>query len=109
MGHYDESLSLWQEVARRNANLPMAYRSIGKIYYMSGEYMQAMEQFRLCEDRDSYSQAYREVRKTFVRENLLWLLAGVLAAVVVLNRLIHWFLIYTGARPRRERRRGRRG
>ena len=108
-GHYDESLSLWQQVARRNANLPMAYRSIGKIYYMSGEYTQAMEQFRLCEDRDSYSQAYREVRKAFVRENLLWLLLGGLAAVVVLNRLVHGFLVYTGARPRRERRRRRRG
>ena len=28
----------------------MTYRSMGKIYYMSGAYSQAMEQFKLCED-----------------------------------------------------------
>lgn len=103
-GNYEESLLLWQEVKSRNANLPMAYRSMGKIYYMSGDYSQAVEQFKLCEDREGYSQAYREIRKEFVRKNLLWMVLGGLLAGFLISRLTGWFLVYTGARPRPERR-----
>lgn len=104
-GNYEDSLRLWQEVKCRNANLPMTYRSMGKIYYMSGAYSQAMEQFKLCEDREGYSQAYREIRKDFVRKNLLWMFLGGILVLFLINRLVAWFLVYTGARLRPERRR----
>ena len=84
-GLYEQAIGPWQEVLTLNGNNYYAHASLGKAYYDKGDYTQAMEQFRLGNDRAGYSKAYKEQRTEFIRRHfalfsilLLLLLAGLL-------------------------------
>lgn len=103
-GEYQESMALWQALLQQNSHLSLAYQSIGKALLQQQQYAQAMTYFERGNDREGYSDALREYRKTFIRANALWLallLAAAVGGLYVLVRLVRRRLGF--ARPRRRR------
>lgn len=87
-GNYMESVELWQNVLRKNANCRIAYKSIGKAYMQQGQYKEAMTYFENADDKEGYSDAWAEYRKQLIRDNLLWVILGFLAIVIILVMVI---------------------
>jgi len=54
-------------------------------------YEEALTSFRLAEDRDGYSDAYWNIRNEWLQNNMVWLIVGVIALLVIrsLLRLLH--------------------
>ncbi len=78
-GNYDQSTKAWETVLAMNVNFDLAYGGIGRAYFMSKEYEEAMKYFKLANDRKNYSKAFQNHRRQ-VLENIfgfvaLWLLA----------------------------------
>lgn len=84
-GLYEESIEPWQEVVRRNSNYLLAYTGLGKAYYQLGEYDRAMYYYRLANDRENYSDAYKEASLQRMRDSFgtIVLAAALIAAAAV--------------------------
>lgn len=89
-GDYKKSAELWSEALTQNANYDMAYSGLGKASYRDGDYKEAMGLFKLGNNTDWYSRAYKEYRKTVVAKwfapaavAVAVLAVGILAAVKI--------------------------
>ena len=82
-GLYPQSILPWQEVLRLDNNYAMAYRGLGKAYYQMEDYPRAMEAFRLGNDKQGYSDAYKEYSLLKIRANMGYILGGIVLAAVV--------------------------
>lgn len=100
-GLYEEAEELWQEVLRINSNNTLAYKSIGKAYLQREEYKEALNYLELGQDRTAYSIAYREYRKDFVRQNLLWLLLGTVAGLAVFICIVRFLMRKLGVQRKK--------
>ncbi len=67
-GLYSDAEPLWREVLRYNANSDIAHVGIGKVYYMNGQYKEAMNEFKLANDRENYSRSYELYRKRLYKK-----------------------------------------
>ena len=85
---YDDILTVWEEIRAANMNFDLAYIGMGRAYYNSGRYEEAMKCFRLVNDVQSYSAAYKEYRALRM-EN--WLPLLILAAAAAVAGLILFF------------------
>ncbi|NLW56556.1 MAG: hypothetical protein GX050_08085, partial [Firmicutes bacterium] len=81
-GRYDEAAQQWKSILRYNANFDLGYTGIGKALFLKGEYKEAMDNFRLANNRPDYSKAYRLYRKEVIGKNFGWIMFGLLLAVV---------------------------
>ncbi|MBQ2793852.1 MAG: YIP1 family protein [Clostridia bacterium] len=79
---YSESIGYWQEVLQRNSNFDLAYIGIGKALFSQGEYKEAYEILQNAYETVYASKAYVEMRKQFIRNNILWLLPLLLILIV---------------------------
>lgn len=82
-GAYEE----WQEVLRYNANSEFAYIGIGKAYLRESRYKEAMEYFKLGNNRKYYTRAFQFYRKELMQQYF----GGFMAVILV---LVGIFLIY---------------
>ena len=72
-GLYDKSGETWQEVMNLNGNYDLAYIGIGRSLLRQERYKEAMEYFELKWDDENYSRAFKQYRKVWVEENILWI------------------------------------
>ncbi|MDF2943054.1 MAG: integral rane protein [Herbinix sp.] len=72
-GLYEESLESWTEVLRLNQMSVLAHNGVGKAYLHAERYEEAMEHFKVSGDRKFYSEAYWEVRNTWIQNNLKYI------------------------------------
>ena len=77
-GKWDEATAHFEEVLRLCANLETAYVGIGKNKLMQEEYEEAMRYFKLGNNREFYSRAYKGHRSIVMKENF-----GVIAVIAV--------------------------
>ena len=89
-GLYAEADPAWREVLLYNANSDLAHVGIGKVYYLNGQYENAMKEFKLANDRENYSKSYALYRKDVIRDNF-GLGATVLVVLFVLIFIIRKF------------------
>lgn len=82
-GKYQQSEALWREVAQMDSMFLYANKGLGAAYYKQDKFVKAMESYRLALDREGYSDAFVELRNRWVRENIGWLLGGVLGVVLI--------------------------
>lgn len=85
MGNFAESNAAWMKVLQMNNHFPLAYDGLGMAQLRQKNYAQAMEYFRLANNRDYYSKAFAHYRKQVIEENFLWIFLGIglLAAATV--------------------------
>ena len=85
-GKWDDATAHFEEVLRLCGNLETAYTGIGKNKLMQEEYEEAMRCFKLGNNREFYSKAYKGYRSIVMKENF-----GIIAAVaVVLIGAVLW-------------------
>lgn len=83
-GLYLEGEQYWQEVIRYNSTFTLSYRALARANMKKGNYKQALQQFKLAEDREGYSDAYWEIRNIWLRSNFKYIIIAAAAAAVVL-------------------------
>lgn len=86
-GLYQESLEKWNEVLRLNQMSVLAHNGVGKAYLHAEEYQEAMDHFKVSGDREYYSEAYWEVRNTWIQGDLRYIVI-----MIVLFYLINFFI-----------------
>ena len=89
--NYEESLSLWEEIIKRNNNCDLAYYKAGYCLYRMQDYRRAMEYFELVNAKEIYSEARVKQTQIDMNENFE-LYATVAAAVVVVAAGLWLFL-----------------
>ncbi len=91
-GDYEREAEIWEEVKREYIGSELAYLGLGKAEFTLKNYTAAMENFKLANNKEYYSKAYKAYRKDWGYKNIGWLLgaAAVLCAgVAVLVRTTH--------------------
>lgn len=83
-GEYEASVEYWNTVLQMNSNSEMAYAGIGKACEENEQFEKAMEYYRLANDREGYSTAYREVRKTVLKQWFPLIFALVIIGIALL-------------------------
>lgn len=82
-GDYIQAGELLDKVLEYNSHSYYASLYRGKVYMRTGNYEAAAEQFRLAGEKEEYSEAFWEIRNTFLMENAMWILMGIIAFVIV--------------------------
>lgn len=88
-GLYVESEQYWQQVLQMNSAFSLAHIAVGQAYYKQQEYKQALQEFKLANDIEGYSQAFWEIR-----HELLGIYIADILFVVLLVCLGLYLLIY---------------
>ncbi len=78
-GNWDAATAHFEEVLRLCANLETAYTGIGKNKLMQEDYEAAMRYFKLGNNHEFYSRAYKGYRTIVMKDNF-----GVIAVIAVL-------------------------
>lgn len=87
-GKYDEAEGPWKTVLKYDANSELAHIGLGKVHYLSGNYKEALEEFKLGNDRNNYSRTYKLYRDDMIRDNfaLIVFLVILLMAILVVYK-----------------------
>ncbi len=96
-GMYEEALTQWNKVLKLNQMSVLAHSGVGKAYLHAEHYAEAMEHFKVSGDREFYSQAYWEVRNSWIQSNMIYIV--ILIAVLWLAL----FLVKTFDKKKRVR------
>ena len=73
-GHYAEAMAQWNEVLRLNQMSVLAHDGAGKAYLRTEEYGEALEHFRVANDKAYYSEAFWEVRNAWIQKYMGFIL-----------------------------------
>ena len=65
--HYTQASQAWANLLTYNNNLDISYANLGKISYQQEKYAEAMRYYRVVGDKDSYSEAFKELRKEWTQ------------------------------------------
>ena len=84
-GEYQKAGELWSQVRDGYGYYSMAYLGIGKVLLYERRYDEAMEYFEIARDREYYSQAFKNVRKSKVEENFVLIVLVLVLIVLVLR------------------------
>ena len=91
-GDYDQAVTYWNRVLENNANCEMAYTGLGEAMLKNGEYRQAVEYFRLSNNKERESVAFGYYRSQLLRKYLVWIIGAVMlltvGALLMANRRI---------------------
>ena len=82
-GLYADADPLWREVLLYNANSDIAHVGIGKVYYMNGDYENAMKHFEVANDRENYSRSYELYRKDIIRKHFAAFATVIIVLIIV--------------------------
>ena len=70
-GRYTEAKEPLSQVLRMNSMFDYANKAMGRSYFQEGNYRQALKYARLAKDYDGYSDAYWELRNTWLKNNIM--------------------------------------
>lgn len=86
-GLYLEGESLWREILAENSSFILSYRALAAADMKKGNYAAALGEYKKAQDRSGYSNAYWEVRNTWIQTY-----TGVLFGVI-LALILAWILV----------------
>ena len=66
-----------------NGNYDLAYIGIGRALVRQKEYREAMDYFELKFDDDNYSRAFKQYRKEWVEDHIVWIFLAVFIVLVL--------------------------
>ncbi|MBP3305532.1 MAG: hypothetical protein J6L24_06135 [Oscillospiraceae bacterium] len=89
-GKYLQCKEPWEDVLSLNSLFTQAQSGIAEAYYMEGDYAAAMDGFRLGNDQEGYSRAFKQARNEWLRSHLedIFLIAVVAVAVLAVVRKV---------------------
>ncbi|PLR67420.1 YIP1 family protein [Bacillus sp. UMB0893] len=89
-GKYEESETYWKEVLKYNSMFGLAHLGLGMAAFKKGEYEEALNKFVISNDVEGYSNAYWEIRRQWMIDNIssiLLISAGGILFVYLLRYL----------------------
>lgn len=90
-GEYEAEQAVWDEVATHNANSTVALIGMANMEYRNGDYVAAMEHFKLANLTEDYSKAFKAYRQELLNDYATWI---VLALALLLAGLVVAFKLY---------------
>lgn len=82
-GDYAEAEPLWQEVIGLDSNSRVALRGLAKAAYIKGEYRTALNLAESGYDAITYSQALKKLQHSFLSDNFLWMVLGIIVILAL--------------------------
>lgn len=82
-GLYVEGESLWREILSLNSSFILSYRALAASDMKKGNYAQALNEYKLAEDRSGYSSAFWEVRNIWIQANIAYVFIAILVVVIL--------------------------
>lgn len=79
-GLYEEAEEYWREVLKFDSNYQLAYDGIGKSMYNRAMYKEACDYFKVSDNTEWYSKAYKELRTINMRRAFPYVIVGAAAA-----------------------------
>lgn len=86
-GDETQAVAKWQEVLKLDENNELANTGIGKAYLTAGDNKTAMKYLKLGMNRDYYSIAFKRYRNEILKDNMNFILTGV---IVLCIGLVVW-------------------
>lgn len=83
-GDFEGAAISWQNALKENINFEAAYLGLGKNEYFTGNYEKASEYFKLADNKEWQSKAFKEIRADWFRANLRWIFSGLLILSIVI-------------------------
>ncbi len=90
-GRYQESANIWKQLLRQDANYSLAHDQLGLCYVKLGQfggtpadYVFAMQNLQLAQDRSNFSMAYTQYRHDWAKGNFGLLIGVVFGAIVII-------------------------
>ncbi|MDF2540628.1 MAG: hypothetical protein K0S47_346 [Herbinix sp.] len=80
---FQKSIDCWTKVLEQNQNYDLAYQGMAKNYLRMGDYDKALENFRMIDDKNGYSEAYRYARSAYVKGHFLLVIAIPIIAIAL--------------------------
>jgi sugar lactone lactonase YvrE len=80
-GKVEQSTAAWRKVLKLNSNFEVAYIGIGKSLLKQGNNKEAMKYFKLGNNRENYSEAFKRYRKDIVMENFGYIVLGIVVVI----------------------------
>lgn len=88
-GQYKESKEPLEQVIRMNGLFDYANQAMAQALFYEGNYSEAMDYYRQAKDKEGYSESFWEVRNVWLSKYVVWLLAAIVA-LVLLKKLSHF-------------------
>ncbi len=85
VGDYDKSKELFNDVVRQNAMFSLAHSNLGNLYAKDGNYKQALDSYKIANDKTGYSDMYWELRDAWIANNLVYLLIIIVGLYIALK------------------------
>jgi len=83
---YEDAKPYWEKINDEDKNCQLAYRGLAKAALKEKDYKAAMKYAKTGLDRETYAEAFAEVRDKFISDNFWWIsvIAVALVAILVL-------------------------
>lgn len=81
-GDYENAEQSWQEILKLNGMSKIAHVGYGRTLMRQQRYSEALEHFKLANDRDDYSECFWELRDRWLTSHMAWFI--VLICVIIL-------------------------
>lgn len=85
-GNYSDAKAQYTQILSGNSNYKLAHKGLGDSYYKLKDWEKAMHEYKLADDKVSYSKAFEKSRMDFSEDNFL------LVATVFILALAVFFL-----------------
>ena len=85
---FNYAIECWNKVLQRNSNFDAAYVGIGNALYRSGEYKESLHYYEVAYDTENWSNSYKEVRKEWMAN---WFLLLVAIIIIVIVAVVKFF------------------
>lgn len=82
-GHYSAAMPMWQEIIKQDSNNQLAYWGLAKGYYGEGNYKEAMRYAKIGCDRETYANAFEQVRNAVIKKYFAFAIIAIVAVIVI--------------------------
>ncbi|XID92567.1 YIP1 family protein [Paenibacillaceae bacterium WGS1546] len=69
-GLYVQSEGIWQEILKMNSFFILSYQSLAQSYFKQNRNGEALESFKMAEDKSGYSDAFWKIRNDWLQRNI---------------------------------------
>lgn len=97
-GRYEDAKAPWEAVLQVDANYELANTGMGKLFEKLGDYKSAVAYYERANNKQGYSDAFALRRDEQMRAGFVWILIGVVAALLLLVGVV----IYAEHHPKDE-------
>lgn len=81
-GRYEEAKAAFEQVLAIDGNYDLAYESVGRILVKEEKYTEAMEYYRMANDKAGYSTAFSKNRHEIFRQYFFWVILAAVALII---------------------------